>query len=65
MKFVYYLNEGGKRNGNFSNMIKRWDIIITLVLVLLSFLPIVIFSYQQAEKTSEYANSDGEPQMLL
>jgi hypothetical protein len=36
----------------FSNMIKRWDIIITLMLVLLSFLPIVIFSHQQAEKTN-------------
>jgi hypothetical protein len=36
----------------FSNMIKRWDIIITLLLVLLSFLPVVMFSYQQTEKTS-------------
>ena len=36
----------------FSNMIKRWDIIITLVLVLLSFLPIAIFSHQQVEKTN-------------
>src|SRR4051794_8233568 len=49
---------------NFSNMIKRWDIIITLLLVLLSFLPIVVFSYQQAEKTSEYANSGGEPKTV-
>ena len=49
---------------NFSNMIKRWDIIITLLLVLLSFLPIVIFSYVQAEKTAEYANSGGEPQTV-
>ncbi|WP_338471111.1 NusG domain II-containing protein [Niallia sp. XMNu-256] len=40
---------------SFSNMIKSGDIIITLLLVLLSFLPIVIFSYQQAEKTSELA----------
>lgn len=38
-----------------SNMIKRWDIIITLLLVLLSFLPIAVFSYQQAEKQSEGA----------
>ncbi|MCQ6274516.1 NusG domain II-containing protein [Bacillus sp. V3B] len=36
----------------FSNMIKRWDIIITLLLVLLSFLPVAIFSYQQAGKMS-------------
>jgi hypothetical protein len=36
----------------FSNMIKRWDIIITLVLVLLSFLPIAIFTYYQNEKTA-------------
>ena len=50
---------------NFSNMIKRWDIIITLLLVLLSFLPIVIFSYQQAEKTSEIAGkTNGEPQYV-
>ena len=49
---------------NFSNMIKRWDIIITLLLVLLSFLPIVVFSYQQAEKTSEYATSGGERQTV-
>jgi hypothetical protein len=48
---------------NFSNMIKRWDIIITLLLVLLSFLPIVVFSYQQAEKTTELAEASGqEPQ---
>jgi hypothetical protein len=55
--------KGGKELHNFSNMIKRWDIIITLLLVLLSFLPIIIFSYQQAERTTEYANSGGvEPQ---
>lgn len=46
----------------FTNMIKRWDIIITLLLVLLSFLPIVIFSYQQAEKTAQVAEGGGEPQ---
>lgn len=33
-------------------MIKRWDIIVTLVLVLLSFLPAALFSYQQAEKSN-------------
>lgn len=40
----------------FSNMIKPGDIIITLLLVLLSFLPVVIFSSQQADKT---ANASG------
>ncbi len=47
----------------FSNMIKSWDIIITLLLVLLSFLPIAIFSYLQGEKTSELAQT-GEPQTV-
>ena len=42
----------------FSNMIKRWDIIITLVLILLSFLPIAIFSHQQAEKTNALQGDD-------
>ena len=50
--------------GNLSSMIKRWDIIITLLLVLLSFLPIVVFSYVQAEKVAEYANSGGDPQTV-
>lgn len=49
--FALFL-QGGKEMIAFSNMIKRWDIIITLVLVLLSFLPIAIFSNQQAEKTN-------------
>lgn len=31
------------------HMIKRWDIIITLSLVLLSFIPFAIFSYGQAK----------------
>jgi len=57
LKLSIYLIEGGRKEiQNFSNMIKRWDIIITLLLVLLSFLPIVVFSYQQAEKAEEYAN---------
>ncbi len=47
----------------FSNMIKPWDIIITLLLVLLSFLPIVIFSYQQAERTADIAET-GVPQTV-
>lgn len=29
-------------------MIKRWDMIIVVILMTLSFLPVVIFSYQQA-----------------
>jgi hypothetical protein len=44
--------QGGKEMIAFSNMIKRWDIIITLVLMLLSFLPIAIFSHQQVAKTN-------------
>ena len=41
----------------FFSMIKRWDIIIVIALVLLSFLPVVIFSYQQAQFTGdEYIN---------
>jgi hypothetical protein len=66
LKLSIYLIEGGRKEiQNFSNMIKRWDIIITLLLVLLSFLPIVVFSYQQAEKAEEYANSGGgEPQTV-
>ncbi|WP_071393186.1 NusG domain II-containing protein [Bacillus tuaregi] len=45
----------------FSTMIKRWDIIVTLVLVLLSFLPAAVFSYQQAEKTNgNYNQAHGE-----
>ena len=47
----------------FSNMIKPWDIIITLLLVLLSFLPIVIFSYQQAERTADIVET-GVPQTV-
>jgi hypothetical protein len=42
--------QGGKEMIAFSNMIKRWNIIVTLVL--LSFLPIAIFSHQQVEKTN-------------
>src|SRR3954468_15183199 len=42
----------------FSNMIKCWNIIITLLLVLLSFLPIAIFSYQQSVKMNDIENED-------
>lgn len=54
---LVFLQAGKKREGgdvmsSFSNMIKRWDIIITLLLVLLSFLPMAIFSYYQSEKTT-------------
>lgn len=45
---------------SFSAMIKRWDIIVTLVLVLLSFLPAAVFSYQQAEKNGGFVKAQGE-----
>lgn len=45
---------------SFSTMIKRWDVIVTLVFVLLSFLPTAVFSYQQAEKNSGFAKIQGE-----
>lgn len=32
------------------HMIKRWDIIITILFVLLSFLPVYLFNYQQSQK---------------
>ncbi|WP_226038357.1 NusG domain II-containing protein [Aquibacillus saliphilus] len=38
---------------SYYQMVKRWDVIITLTLVLFSFLPFAIFSYQQASKTGE------------
>ncbi|KAA9014498.1 NusG domain II-containing protein [Niallia endozanthoxylica] len=44
---------------SFSAMIKRWDVIVTLVLVLISFLPAAIFSYQQAEKNGGFAKAQG------
>jgi len=31
------------------HMIKTWDIIITIVLVLISFIPVTVFSYQQSK----------------
>lgn len=34
---------------NTFQMIKRWDIIITVLLLVLSFIPVSIFSYQQAK----------------
>lgn len=33
----------------YYSMIKRWDIILVISLVLLSFLPFTVFAYQQAE----------------
>ena len=40
---------------NTFQMIKRWDIIITVLLLVVSFIPVSIFSYQQAkvEATTE------------
>jgi len=50
----------------FSSMIKRWDIIVTLVLVLLSFLPAALFSYQQAEKSNAVqGDGTGEPPVYV
>ncbi|MFX3617313.1 MAG: NusG domain II-containing protein [Sporolactobacillus sp.] len=40
---------------HYFSMIKRWDIIIICLLVLLSFLPLGVFSYVQAKHS---ANSD-------
>lgn len=37
---------------DYFSMIKRWDIIIVCLLVLVSFLPLGIFSYMQAKQTS-------------
>ncbi|WP_138419987.1 NusG domain II-containing protein [Aquibacillus sediminis] len=36
----------------YYNMVKRWDIILIILLVLLSLLPYVIFSMQQAQNVS-------------
>ncbi|MCQ6274558.1 hypothetical protein JMM81_06175 [Bacillus sp. V3B] len=38
------------------HMIKRWDVIITIALILLSFIPFVIFSYQQAKVEAQSDN---------
>lgn len=35
----------------FFLMIKKWDLIIIILLILFSFLPVSIFSYQQAKET--------------
>lgn len=51
------LCKGGKEMHGFSNMIKRWDVIITLLLVLLSFLPLALFSYNQNEKAANNSSS--------
>lgn len=37
---------------DYFSMIKRWDIIIVCLLVLVSFLPLGVFSYMQAKQTS-------------
>lgn len=36
------------------HMIKRWDVIITISLVLLSFLPVYLFNYQESQKAEAY-----------
>ncbi|MCT2534300.1 NusG domain II-containing protein [Aquibacillus koreensis] len=40
----------------YFHMIKRWDAIIIIALVLLSFLPLAIFSYQQTKVDQTNAN---------
>ncbi|WP_062353685.1 NusG domain II-containing protein [Bacillus kwashiorkori] len=40
---------------SYYRMIKRWDIIVVTLLVILSFLPVVIFTYAQTEKSTEDA----------
>ena len=37
----------------YLHLVRRWDLIIIFVLVLLSFLPFTVFSYQQAGITEE------------
>lgn len=39
--------------GNYLKMIKRWDIIIVTILVLISFLPFTIFSAVQAKSLKD------------
>ena len=38
------------------HMIKRWDIIITILLVIVSFIPLSIFSYQQSKAEAKLDN---------
>jgi len=38
---------------SYFKMIRRWDIIIVLILILVSLLPIVVFSYYQKEMANE------------
>lgn len=38
---------------DYFSMIKRWDIIIVCLLVLVSFLPLGVFSYVQAERSAD------------
>ena len=40
----------------YYKMVKRWDFIITILLILLSFLPFAVFSYQQSAIASENAD---------
>ena len=41
---------------NAFQMIKHWDIMITVLLVILSFIPISIFSFQQVKVESTNEN---------
>lgn len=40
----------------YYKMVKRWDFIITILLILLSFLPFAVFSYKQSAIASENAD---------
>jgi len=42
--------------GNYLKMIKRWDIILITILVLISFLPFTIFSVVQAKSNNDPNN---------
>ncbi|WP_138417283.1 NusG domain II-containing protein [Aquibacillus sediminis] len=40
---------------NFTDMIKHWDIILILFFIVLSFVPLLIFSFIQVSQSSEHA----------
>ncbi len=43
---------GGTKMKEFFRLIKRWDIFVIVILILLSFFPLAFFSYQQSLKAS-------------
>src|SRR5690625_3843049 len=40
---------------SYYKMIRRWDIIVILILILISLLPVAVFSYYQIENTDEHS----------